>query len=112
MPRLANQLLQKSKGRLEESKNLLRDIREDVCSGLHGLHELILRLADSRNRHIAEKERQRAGYERRLSQLEAKHATELADLERRHAAVAAEISANVSKTFKEAEMSRYLVYET
>ncbi|CAH2216779.1 jg26939 [Pararge aegeria aegeria] len=57
-----------------------REIREDVCSGLHGLHEMILRLSDSRNRYIADKEKMRASYERRLIQTEAKHAAALRSL--------------------------------
>ncbi|XP_045780291.1 uncharacterized protein LOC123877532 [Maniola jurtina] len=111
MPRLANTLLQKTKTRLEESRNLHRDIREDVISGLHGLQEMILRLADSRNRHIAEKEKQRAGYERRLAQMEAKHGASLLEVDKRHLELMAEAKLKIEHTFKEVEAVRHLVYE-
>lgn len=80
MPRLANALLQRTKARLEESCNLNREIREDVCSGLHGLHEMVLRLSDSRNRHIADNEKQRVSLERRIGQLRAEHVAALEQL--------------------------------
>lgn len=73
MPRLAGDLLQRSKLRLEESRNLNREIREAVCSGMHGLYEMILRLADSRNIHIAEREIAKARYEKVISVMQTQH---------------------------------------
>ncbi|XP_039761136.1 uncharacterized protein LOC120634525 [Pararge aegeria] len=108
MPRLANALLQKTKTRLEESRNMNREIREDVCSGLHGLHEMILRLSDSRNRHIADKEKMRASYERRLTQTEAKYAAALRSLSETAQTTQKEILDAIKAAHREAETSRYL----
>ncbi|XP_023953835.2 uncharacterized protein LOC112057620 [Bicyclus anynana] len=111
MPRLANTLLQKTKSRLEESRNISREIREDVCSGLHGLHEMIMRLADSRNRHIADKERAKVSYERRISQMEAKHTAawkaHVGSLEEAHK----EATMAIKATQKETEAVRWIALE-
>lgn len=59
-----------------------RDIREAVSDNLHGFRQMIFRLADSRNRHVAEKERTKAQYEHTLACLEAQHIKALVDLQR------------------------------
>lgn len=112
MPRLANELLQRTKSRLDESKNLNRDIREAVSDGLHGLYQMILRLADSRNRHIAEKERTKAHYEHVLARQEAQYSKALLDLQQNQTKEFEALKEINNKTFKEAEAARWLVYET
>lgn len=57
-PRLADRLLKSSVAELERSRN--HAIKEAVLVGLHGLHGMVLRLAESRARHIAQQERARA----------------------------------------------------
>lgn len=111
MPRLANKLLQHTKAKLEESRNLKQEIREAVCSGVHGLYEMILRLADSRNRHIAEKEKARANYEHQLARLEARHSAALDSLLRSHHEAQQKLLEEVKAAHKEAESTRWLTYE-
>lgn len=111
MPTQAGALLQRIKARLEESKNLSRDIRDAVCDGIQVLYQMILRLADSRQRHITEKEKKTSYYEHLIARAEARHATALKDLQIKQLEREGEIATNVLKTFKEAEASRYLIYE-
>ncbi|XP_046975652.1 uncharacterized protein LOC124541751 [Vanessa cardui] len=111
IPQLAAALYQKCKTRLEESRNLNRDIREEVSNGMNGLYEMILRLADSRNRHITEKMRLKAHYEHLVARIEAAHGKTLVEIKSHHEFNNKNLMEKVEKTFKESEAARWLVYE-
>lgn len=111
MPRLADALLQKTKLKLEESRNLSKEVRDAVCGGLHDLYEMILRLADSRTRHIIEKEKAKGWYEQQLLKQEARHVASLEKIQQAHQDSLNEILENIKLTFKEAESTRWLAYE-
>lgn len=111
LPRLADTLLQRTKTRLEEQGDLSKELREAVCDGLHGLYEMILKLADSRNRHIIEKEKIRCRYEQLLVKQEARHVAALEKIQLAHQDGLKEILDCIKQTHKEAESSRWLAYD-
>lgn len=117
-PRLANDVLQKTKTELERSKNMNREIREAVVVGLQCLYEIVLRLSDSRTRHIAEKERCRANFERSRTSYERGAAKLQKEQVERLEALQVDVQAQLGelrilseKSYKEAEAARHLVYE-
>ncbi|XP_073955649.1 uncharacterized protein [Choristoneura fumiferana] len=77
LPCRANAILQDAKAAIETSGNLKRVIRDTVVEALHALHEMILRLADSRSRHLTEVQRVKMVNERRVAALEAIHSRRL-----------------------------------
>lgn len=64
LPRIANRVLQQAKGELERSGNLKREIRDSTVTALHTLHEMVLRLSDSRLMHMLEAQKLKAGMAR------------------------------------------------
>ncbi|CAH2210901.1 jg7111 [Pararge aegeria aegeria] len=95
----------------EESRNLNREIRESVNSGIHGLYEMVLRLDDSRSRHIADKEKARANYEHQLVRLQSRNSAALELMLRSHQEAQQKLLEEVKNTYREAESARWLVYE-
>lgn len=77
LPQRANLALQSAKTALESSGNLRRDIKESLVGSLHTLYEMVLRLADSRSRHMLERQREMVAYEKRLAKLESNNAKHL-----------------------------------
>lgn len=81
LPQRANMVLQSARTALESSGNLRRDIRETLVGGLQSLYEMVLRLADSRARHLIERQKIEIAYEKRLVALEKKNAASLRESE-------------------------------
>lgn len=90
LPRLANATLQSAKTALESSGNRRRDIKETLVGSLQTLYEMVLRLADSRNRHMLERQRAIVAHERRLASLESANTRNLRAVEDRARREAAE----------------------
>lgn len=78
LPRLANEVLQKAKKDLESSGNLRRDLRAGFVEALHALHEMVLRLSESRTMHMLENQRLKAGMARESEKRERDHSKALA----------------------------------
>lgn len=78
-----NRVLQSAKASLEASGNLRRDIEDTLVGSLQNLYEMDLRLADSRNRHMLERQREQEAHEKNLASLENQHAKHLRYVEDR-----------------------------
>lgn len=83
LPQQANKVLQSAKTALESSGNLRRDIKEALVGSLHTLYEMILRLADSRGRHIMDKQKQIIAHERKLAAVDRTNSNNLRAIEDR-----------------------------
>lgn len=83
LPRRANAVLQTAKASLESSGNLRKDIKESLTGSLQTLYEMVLRLADSRHRHMLENQRAIVAHEKRLTGMERSHAKNLRAVEDR-----------------------------
>lgn len=77
LPRKANSVLQSAKVSLKTSGNLRRDIRDTIVGSLQTLYEMVRRLANSRNRHMPERQREKAAQEKRLAGMERQHTRNL-----------------------------------
>lgn len=110
-PHRANCLLRSTVAELEKSRNLNRDIKDAVLAGVHGLHGLVLRLADSRSRHIAEKEHVRAVSEKRSALQHKIHADRLEAITSDLKSGLDEMRRTTTKAMQEAEAARRVVEE-
>lgn len=110
-PRIANELLQKTITELDKSRNLNKDIKEAVLVGLHGLYEMVLRLTDSRCRHIAEKERVRATAHKQQALLQKLHASKLEAINTYVQTNLEDLRRTGYKTYKETEAMHLMVIE-
>lgn len=107
-PRLADRLLNRSVAELDKSR-LHRDIKEAVLAGLHGLHGMVLRLADSRARHIAERERARLIADQQYALQQRVYTNKLEAITECMQSGMDELRDTVTRSLKEAEASRHLI---
>lgn len=76
-PSQANTILLQAKDDIERSGNLKREIRDNVVSALHMLHEMVLKLADSRALHMMETHRAKTSLARDMERIAKRHAIAL-----------------------------------